>query len=237
MPKIVYRLATALAAVCISAFGFIANASPASACTAGTHCYAYYSNYNQIGGSVTINPRCLSADSGNFVTDEVWLGDANNQSTSWIEAGYIDINNFNQPWVPADPGTYAFWGIARGDGTYYFHPREKGPTLSPGMDVAVWNGAPDDYTVTISTDGGLNFYQSDLTATYSNTFIFDYGSESTQNHGATYSDNYHAKRYASGAWTLGMSNPQPHTDAYQHLEWITSPSSYRAGQYCSNNTP
>lgn len=232
LKRIARRTAVITSFMSILVAAGIVGANPASACDINNHCYAtirgYPSGIDGVAGY--INPDCLSATSGDFLTDEIWLADGRSSTYMWVEAGFIvqgsgvSING-----IPGS-GSYTFWGEKDPHTGYQFvgHVLAYTPSLASTY-ATIYRTSSTSFKATVGTWSGTSS---------SNTISPNYGelgsessaSSSTQAHGY---GSWTGVEYRTGTWHSGVYNPvHVGPTAPQQFHWITQTTSFHAGIAC-----
>lgn len=205
------------------------NPNAAQACTTSSHCYgvAFGDLSGIIGDAVTIEPSCLSIPSGNFVTDEVWLVDAN--AAHWVEVGYLQHGgNLNVGGITA-AGRYGFWGDARPGSRLFDHVLQNNPPLSPGVGAQIQTNGHDSWGAYFNGIGGFS------TSNTMTPAFGEWGSETTSAsaHSISFGDN--AVYQTASGWHVGVPN-QPSSgisaNSPQRFSWAVNYYNYVAGVPC-----
>ncbi len=214
----------ALLLIPLVAFGTISFAESASACDITyTHCYGVAGSAPAgiDGVYAAVQPACLSASSGNFATDEVWLADANSQY--WVEVGYIDnhanINGLYQGWS-------GFWFDSRPGGGYHGHEFVANPDRT-AHTAWILNTAPNTYHIIFGN--GYSAYSTNNSMIPTQGMV---GSEVTEPGGQSFSFFYNMETHAYGSWSTQLNNPFVITNTPQVVQWYSLYSAMNAGVPC-----
>lgn len=206
----------------------VASALPVQACDLNAHCYGIGQTPNSTnlnGIESTISPTCLSAPSGNFLTDEMWLND--DTQSHWVEAGYlVEGSGLNVGGIMS-AGTYGFWADLRPGYDFAAHVLQTSPSLAY-TNVSILGVGNNTYQTAFGSHVG------DSVANTMNADNIQVGSETTSSasHGYSFAKSAmwedDAQALHSGVWQGQALTP----NAPQQFSWITRPTSYNAGTAC-----
>lgn len=196
-------------------------AGPAAACSLSDHCYgiAQYPRSGVLGGKATIDPYYMSVPDGNFVTNELWLGDTG--GTYWVEVGWTR-NYATFQGVPQ--GLSIFWADSRPGGGLHNHVLETNP--SGGKTVYVMQGYP---STTYGVGDGT--YAGTSTNNTMTPYVVNVGSETTSAGACSKSHDYGMSYSVGNGWTL-FPTANTEADYPQSVSWISYPSNMNAGVTC-----
>jgi hypothetical protein len=203
----------------------VAAASPAEACSLTSHCWGDVSGgVSGINGDyVFITPSCLNIPSGNFVTDELWLGNG----ADWVEVGYLQHGgNLNLGGITT-AGRYGFWGDKRPGYNFSAHVLQNNPSLSGGAPAEIYKTGTNTWETYFNGYFGTSTGNT-MTPTYGS-----WGSETTSGSADSLSTGTGTEYRTGSTWTNGVPHPgTPQQNSPQTFSWTTRYTAYKAGVPC-----
>lgn len=217
-------LATATLLASMFVVGGALAASPASACDINNHCYGQTqsSGSSVVGLQARISPSCLSASSGTFTTDEIWVV---SDDGHWVEDGFLVDNYVSINGLPST-GKVQFWGDSTPSHGFHGHVIKNNTSLA-ATTFTIYESGVDKYTVKAGS------YSSASTGNAMNPFAGIYGSEDSANSGPhSYAYFYDTKYLIGATWHNGTDSTSYTHNSPETFSWGSLGSAFYAGVPC-----
>lgn len=191
------------------------------------HCYGIVHGYDSPdirGDTMTVDPQCLGAATGQYGTIEMWLADP---YKDWIETGYA-ANGSGETVGGLGPGTWRFWAESKPGSSFVAHSFGHFPPLV-STDLSLVYSGSDEFQIVSNND--IAYSTNNSMAPHEAT----YGGETTANSGnaiygyVTASGYYDSNGYHHSG---GIPHRTTRVDSPETFSWVQNYSTFNAGEPC-----